>query len=182
MRMAVVAVSLHLGHFGGTFSRTSIAHSIQKKLCPQGISACVTLPSWHSVHRAELLNKESVGLVLFAGDGRVGALATLGYDQMLESAVVPSKPGESPPAVVESSFEFQIAPKSPRPPELDELLEHEPLLENAPVLGNGSLLPKSIPLNSEFKPLLYSDASRSVLLSNDVNPLMDAPFPVRTAM
>lgn len=171
MRMAVLAGIEHTGHDGSP-STMSVAHSIQKKLCPHGISACVTRASLHTKQRSE-----SVGLVLFAGDGRVAALATLGYDQILDSAVLLSKLGESPAV---SSFELQIAPRSPRPPELDELLEHDPELENAPVLGNGSL-PKSIPLNSEFSPLLYSDVSRSVLLSKD-RPLIDVPFPVRTAM
>lgn len=141
--MAVVAGIEQTGHCGSP-STMSIAQSIQKKLCPQGIRACVTLASLHTKHLAEL-SRESVGLVLLAGDGREGTLA-LGYDQMLESIAELSKLGDSPePSSL--SFEFQIAPKSPRPPELEELLEQEPELEKALVLpvdddmvGNESVL------------------------------------------
>lgn len=86
------------------------------------------MASPHTKHFAEL-SRESAGLVLFAGDGLEGA--TLGYDQMLDSAVVFSKLGESPKP---SSLELQMAPRSPLPPELEELLEHDPELENAPEL------------------------------------------------
>lgn len=73
MRMAVVAGMEHTGHCGSP-STMSVAHSMQKKLCPQGISACVTLASLHTKHLAEL-SRESVGLVLLAGEGLVGAVA-----------------------------------------------------------------------------------------------------------
>lgn len=117
------------GHCGSLVSHTRFAQSTQKKLWPQGRSACVTLASPQIKHFAEP-SSESAGLVELAGDGRDGA--TLGYDQILERAVVVfSKLGDSPSP---SSLELQMAPRSPRPPELDELLEHEPLLEKAPEL------------------------------------------------
>lgn len=118
------------GHWASVPSHTRLAHSMQKKLCPQGTRACVTFASLHTRHLAEL-SRESAGLVLFAGDGRDGC-ETGGYDQMLDNAVDVSKLGESP-SPSSRSLELQIAPKS-RPPELDELLELELELEKAPLL------------------------------------------------
>lgn len=136
MRIACSAGSEQNGHCASLPSHTRLAHSMQKKLWPHGTSACVTLPSLQTKHFAEL-SSESAGLVLFAGDGRDGtdeaAAAGLGYDQMLLSAVEESKLGESP-SPSSRSFELQIAPRSPRPPELEDDDEHEPELEKAPVL------------------------------------------------
>lgn len=71
--------------------------------------------------------------MLLAGDGLDGADTVDGYDQMLLNAVVLSKLGESP-SPSSRSLELQMAPRSPRPPVLEELLEQEPELEKAPEL------------------------------------------------
>lgn len=141
--MAWMAGMEHTGHWASLPSQTLFAQSMQKKLCPQGTKACVTLLSVQTRHFVLEESRESAGLVLLVGDGLVGA-GTVGYDHILDSAVDVSKLGESPkPSSL--SVEPQIVPKS-LPPVLEELLEQEPELENAPLLpvdevmvGNGSV-------------------------------------------
>lgn len=149
----------HTGHCASLPSHTRLAQSMQKKLWPHGTNAWVTLPSPHTKHLVVLmveLRRESAGLVLLGGDGRVGA-ATVGKVQMFDNPALLSKLGESPrPSSL--SLEAQIAPRSARPPELDELLlEQEPALEKAPelpveevILLKGSFEAGS--LNSVFNP------------------------------
>lgn len=185
--MAWIVGKVHTGHAASELSQMRLAQSEQKKLCPHGTNACVTLASMQTMHFADPSN-ESTGLVLFAGDGREGADVVEGYVQMLDNAVVLSKLGESP-IPSSRSLELQMAPKSPRPPVLDELLEQDPELEKAPELpvedvmfGNAS--PEgSMQLKSELKPVLYKDAKRSLSskFPKPFNPLMEE-LPVLMAM
>lgn len=143
MRMAWMALIEQTGQEESLPSQTLFAQSMQKKLWPQGTKAWVTLPSEHTRHFEEP-NRESEGLALFGGEG-LDVTEAVGYDQILEIAVELSKLGDSPrPSSL--SFELQMAPRSPRPPAFEELLEQDPELEKAPVLpvdevmvGNGSV-------------------------------------------
>lgn len=158
-----------------------------------------------------ILGREPVGDADAVGEGRVVipvVLAEEGKDHMLEDAVVVSKPGDSPIPSSLSRLEFQMDTRSPRRPFEDELLVElkEPEELNAPELvedvnevgGNilsvsdvraevGSAASKQ--LKRLPKPVLYSDASNSVLSSMRGAPRRSAilapfrvPAPVRIAI
>lgn len=64
--MAWVTALWHTGHCGSVFSQMRLAHSMQKRLWPQGTRAAITSLSKHTMHSRELLRcpselLESVG-------------------------------------------------------------------------------------------------------------------------